>query len=272
MRDLKQGSNSDLDDLMVIGIDFGTTYVNIVALRQLHAVTPADVRSYSGAAWSTVADFESEQINLITSWPGTGREEGKAPTELYYENDTVMWGYTVPPDADPIRWFKLLLLREEHLADDMRGSEYLLKGRRMLRETSKTAVDLIADYLAALWKHVLDSIYKARSRQVIDALAFHVVITVPAIWKDYARQGMQEAAKKSGILDYRDAGPTTLDFAPEPEAAALASLSESGRSAKPGDVFVLCDAGGGTVVSLRVTASPHTEPDSDNSRTLSVTK
>lgn len=162
-----------------------------------------------------------------------------------------MWGYTIPPDADPIRWFKLLLLREEDLDSELRQSEFILRGRKMLRESGKTATDLIGDYLGALWKHVLETIIRARGRSVADALPYHVVITVPAIWKDYARQDMQEAARKSGMLKMRPAGPTSLAFAPEPEAAALASLCESGRSINSGDVYVICDAGGGTVVSPR---------------------
>ncbi|KAL8852862.1 MAG: hypothetical protein Q9221_002238 [Calogaya cf. arnoldii] len=202
---------------------------------------------YSGAAWATVADFQADQINLITSWPGTGREEGKAPTELFYEDTRLMWGYEIPSDADPIRWFKLLLLREEDLASELRVSEFLLRGRKMLRESEKTAVNLIADYLRALWRHVLDTIQKARGKSVVEGLSFNVVITVPAIWKDYARQGMEEAAREAGILDTRPAGPTTLTFAPEPEAAALASICESGRKVEAGNVFVICDAGGGTV-------------------------
>lgn len=204
---------------------------------------------YSGAAWATAADFESGQINLITSWPGTGREEGKTPTEIFYEDGCLMWGYAIPPDADPIRWFKLLLLREEDVPPELKDSEFLLRARKALGESKKTATDLIADYLGALWRHILDTIHKARGSSVLEALTFHVVITVPAIWKDYARQDMKEAARKSGILDSRPAGPTTLAFAPEPEAAALASLCESGRSINAGDVFVICDAGGGTVVS-----------------------
>jgi hypothetical protein len=206
--------------------------------------------SYSGVAWATTADFVSDQVNLITSWPGTGREEGKAPTELFYEDDQVMWGYEIPTDADPVRWFKLLLVKDEDLAPELRCSEFLLRGRRMLKENNKTAVDLVADYLRALWKHVLDTINKSRGESVVEALAFKVVITVPAIWKGYARQSMQEAAKKSGILDRRLAGSTTLTFAPEPEAAALSTLCEPGRRTKRGDVYVICDAGGGTVVSV----------------------
>ncbi|KAI2620987.1 actin-like ATPase domain-containing protein [Hypomontagnella submonticulosa] len=231
---IKKKRNSDLDDFMVIGIDFGTTY--------------------SGVAWATIADFEKDQINLITSWPGCGREEGKAPTELFYEHDQTMWGYDIPADAEPIRWFKLLLLREEDLDPELRQAEYLLRAQKVLREHGKTATDLIADYLKCLWQHILHTIHKARGKSVVEGLTFHVVITVPAIWKGYARQGMEEAAKKAGILNPRPAGRTTLAFAPEPEAAALATICEPGRTINEGDVYVICDAGGGTVdlVSYKV--------------------
>ncbi|KAF2814241.1 actin-like ATPase domain-containing protein [Mytilinidion resinicola] len=217
----------DDDDFMVIGIDFGTTY--------------------SGAAWATGEDFASDQINLVTSWPGTGLEEGKVPTELFYEHNEIMWGYEIPLDADPVRWFKLLLLKDEDLDEEMRYNEFILRGRKMLKENGKTAIDFISDFLHAIWIHVLETVKKAHGETVIDALAFHVVITVPAIWKGYARQGMEEAAKKAGILDRRAAGATTLTFAPEPEAAALSTLCEPGRKAKTGEVYMICDAGGGTV-------------------------
>ncbi|KAG5806493.1 hypothetical protein H9Q74_007373 [Fusarium xylarioides] len=214
------------DDILVIGIDFGTTY--------------------SGVAWASQADFESQHINLITSWPGSGREEGKAPTELYYEDGKISWGFEIDSDIDPIKWFKLLLLKEEDLSPELRSSEFLLRARKMMRENDKTAIDLISDYLRMIWNHTLETINKDRG-SVVEALQFHVVITVPAIWKDYARQDMTEAAKKAGILDRRNAGETKLTFAPEPEAAALSTLCEPGRGTKSNEVYLVCDAGGGTV-------------------------
>lgn len=205
--------------------------------------------SYSGAAWATHADFQAGQINIINRWPGTGREEGKAPTELFFEDDKVFWGYEVPPDSDPVRWFKLLFLKDEDLAPELRASEFILRGRKMMRENDTTAVDLVADYLREFWKHVVREITKDRGHIVVDALRFHVVVTLPAIWKGYARRGMQDAVRKAGILDERDAGDTTLSFAPEPEAAALFTLCEPGRTVNEGDAYIICDAGGGTVVS-----------------------
>ncbi|KAI1170296.1 actin-like ATPase domain-containing protein [Nemania sp. FL0916] len=227
MKRIKAKKQSNLDDKLVIGIDFGTTY--------------------SGVAWATVDDLEDSEINIISSWPGSRREDGKTPTELFYEYDKVMWGHEVPADADPILWFKLLLLREEDVSEDLRQSDYYIRARRKIREVDKTPTEVVADYLRALWKHTLDTIYKSRSKVVIGALSFHVVITVPAIWKDYARTAMKEAAAQAGILNDRPAGPTTLSFVPEPEAAGLVTLCEYGSMLKTNDVYVICDAGGGTV-------------------------
>ncbi|KAF7552713.1 hypothetical protein G7Z17_g4127 [Cylindrodendrum hubeiense] len=224
---VKKKKNSDLDDLMIIGIDFGTTY--------------------SGAAWATVADVENDSVNIVTRWPKFGLLEGKAPTVLFYEDGATMWGYGVPREVEPIQWFKLLLLKDEDQGEEIRNHEYLVKARKMLADEQKSTTDAIADYLKLLWQHVLETIVKARGKNVVEALTFHVVITVPAIWKNYARDSMFKAAKEAGILAPRRAGATTLSFAPEPEAAALSSICERGEDINEGDVYVICDAGGGTV-------------------------
>jgi hypothetical protein len=206
---------------------------------------------YSGVGWATKADFKNNQINFITSWPGTGREEGKVPTELCYTDDgEACWGYDVPPDKEPFRWFKLLLLNSEDLDPEVRESEFVTRAREMMKDHDHTAVELVADYLRLLWGHIMSTIERALGEIVVEVLRFHVVITVPAIWKGYARQAMVDAVGESGILDDREAGETSLIFAPEPEAAAISTLLEKGSGIRPGNVYTICDAGGGTVVGF----------------------
>lgn len=135
------------------------------------------------------------------------------------ETDTA-WGYEVPADSNPFRWFKLLL-RAEDLGSELRRSEFATRSRDMMEESDKSAVDLIADYLRLLWNHTISTIERARGDTVVEDSNIHVVITVPAIWKSYTRQAMEEAAKRAGILDSRKARDTELTFVPEPEAAAL---------------------------------------------------
>ncbi|RBR20114.1 uncharacterized protein FIESC28_05393 [Fusarium coffeatum] len=221
--------NKDYGDnsgILVIGIDFGTTY--------------------SGVAWATEADLPRDNIIPITSWPGGVREEGKTPTEILYKNGEVTWGFEIGYEVNPIKWFKLLILKDEDLTPDLRSSKFLERARQSIRESKKTLLELISDYLQMLWKHAIDTITKERG-SAVDALQFHVVLTVPAIWKDYAGEQMMHAVMRAGILNYRTAGQTQLSFAPEPQAAALATLHDLGRQLQPNEIYIVCDAGGGTV-------------------------
>ncbi|KAJ5957532.1 purine and uridine phosphorylase [Penicillium viridicatum] len=200
---------------------------------------------YSGVSWATLADFKHESINVITKWPGSDSERVKVLTRLSYEHSEILWGFQVPDEVQELRYFKLLLLRKGDVEDELRAQ--FGHTMRTLHDNGITAEDCITDYLRAIWKHTLETIRQARPKYGIEALKFHVVLTVPATWKDYARNAMKRAASKAGILDYRTAGPTSLTFVPEPEAAGLAALVDRGAYVESGNVFVVCDAGGGTV-------------------------
>jgi molecular chaperone DnaK (HSP70) len=132
---------------------------------------------------------------------------------------------------------------------EIRSNDSVVTAKRLLEESNKAVVDCIADYLRALWCHTIKTIQQARGNSLVSNLTFHVVITIPAIWKDYARESMRNAVDKAVILQERPSvGKTILTFVPEPEAAGLASLGLRRRKLKSGDVYVICDAGGGTVV------------------------
>lgn len=205
-------------------------------------------------AYATASEFANGNISLITEWPGCGAEEGKAPTELFYEHGATSWGYAIPGDADPIRWFKLLLLKNEDLKEDVQSSEFFLLAKEKVRSEGLRPIHLVADYLRLLWGHTLAMIEKSRGAQFLPALRFHIVITVPAIWKGYARQSMEEAAQMAGLLAPREIGKTRLSFVLEPEAAGMATLADPDHRnlVEAGNVWLILDAGGGTVVSFHV--------------------
>ncbi|KAM3507970.1 hypothetical protein MY10362_001473 [Beauveria mimosiformis] len=76
----------------------------------------------------------------------------------------------------------------------------------------------------------------------MDAIHSRDILTeksVPAVWSDAAKNATLEAAKAAGI------SPVTL--IKEPEAAALYSIRQLDVFLAPGDIIVICDAGGGTV-------------------------
>lgn len=203
----------------------------------------------SGVAWATAADFEQQKINSITEWPGNGRTECKVPTEICYgDGEEPLWGYDIPSDKARLQLFKLLLLESKDISSEMKSSPLIQQARDVLRNSGKTVVDVIADYLRLLWSHSEEILNETLGRTVVSGLPFHFVVTVPAIWKSYARGIMEEAVTK-GIMRPRLAGETYASFVSEPESAALATLLGRKHLIKQGQKYVVCDAGGGTVVS-----------------------
>lgn len=96
----------------------------------------------------------------------------------------------------------------------------------MVKELGKSAIQVVADYLRLLWRHVVEDIIRDRGSSAFKGLPLKVWITVPAIWDDNARKRMRQAARMAGILEHRTAGETTVELVAEPEAAAMAVLDD----------------------------------------------
>ncbi|KAI0442706.1 hypothetical protein F4803DRAFT_575269 [Xylaria telfairii] len=222
---------------LVVGIDFGTTY--------------------SGVSWLICkTGFPLGQPEIVSLWQTSidnrqkNPESKKVPSKMHYDrNGKISWGFKIPASAETIEWFKLLLLNKADLQKYLRDSSHLHNAEKALLKLGKTPVQLVGDYLKVLWDYVLEQIGNAQGQTIIDGMPFRVILTVPAIWTDYARDRMREAAKIAGILKHRVVGETTLSFVSEPEAAAIATMPElEGRAdLQVDDSFVVVDAGGGTV-------------------------
>lgn len=142
-----------------------------------------------------------------------------------------MWGYSIPPNKDALKWFKLLLLDDKDISKDVSASSQLHEARRLRDVANKDPAEIISCFLRNLWNHSMDSIRRSIGAGLLQNSKFHVVVTMPAIWPHYAQQRMKRAVNLSGILGKRPCGETTLRFISEPEAAALATLKDlSNRS------------------------------------------
>jgi len=165
------------------------------------------------------------------NWEGTDgkRTSAKVPSALYYEdkNKPPKWGFLVPPDVKCLRWFKLLLLEDADLKPEFDNSKYIKEARETLKSLGKSAVDVVADYLKAIWQHTLKEMTRNDGPGAVEGQPFRVVITLPAIWPTYAQNRMYQAASQAGITARRHGGETKLDFYPEPEAAALAIMQDA---------------------------------------------
>ncbi|QPC75339.1 hypothetical protein HYE68_006091 [Fusarium pseudograminearum] len=225
-------ANRPLNDTVVIGIDFGTTF--------------------SGVSWAHTR--EPDAIEIVTCWDSELNhcsDVEKAPTQLYFDaNDhDIKWGYGIPLDKEPLKWFKLLLLDNIDLPAEVASSTQIQEALRLQKMAGKGPIAIIASFLRKLWDHSVESIRRAIGADLLERSKFQVVITLPAIWPPYAQNRMKQATQQSGILDGRPAGTTMLQFISEPEAAALATIKDMGKRStiETGDTVVVCDAGGGTV-------------------------
>ncbi|KAK4227814.1 hypothetical protein QBC38DRAFT_477037 [Podospora fimiseda] len=228
------GILDNMASTLCFGIDFGTTY--------------------SGVAWAWSG--QPQDINIVTSWPSKligNSDREKTPTEIQFEttrtgSKRITWGYDVPSDSDPFRWFKLLLVDEDQLQPHLVKSKQLKEARQRLQNEGLQPVQAVAMYLREIWNHTLEHV-RRMLQDAVDECRFHIVLTVPAIWKDDARKKMEEAAQQAGLLGPRACGKTTMQLLSEPEAGAISTFAtmEGRPDIHEGDAMVVVDAGGGTV-------------------------
>lgn len=225
-----------------------------VSFRTIEEATPIPLRG---------------DIRSVAHWPGprpgTEIDEVKVPSKIqYHKNEDghivpVKWGFQVEDDNDlTFHWYKLLLLKDEDQPRHLRESKQLQKTRDRLKAIGKTPEDVVSDYLSKLWEHAVGDngiglwdlptgqISKQLGQGSVFKMPIHVVLTVPAIWKKYARDSMKKAAMRAGFLNHRLAGPTTLELISEPEAASYAYLKEIRQRLAIDDTILVLDLGGGT--------------------------
>ena len=185
--------------------------------------------SFSGIAW-TISD-RVERIEVVAGWQSINvscNDKQKAPTTISYEASAAkpLWGYGIPVEEASLKWFKLLLLDEEDLPLHVRNIGHLASTRQLLKTVDKTPVEVVADYLRALWQHALEGIGRTIGQRYLEDSNFQIIATLPAIWPHYAQVRMREAISMAGILDARANGTPTLSFISEPEAATLATMDD----------------------------------------------
>ncbi|KAI8414701.1 hypothetical protein FOFC_04318, partial [Fusarium oxysporum] len=171
--------------VLVLGIDFGTTY--------------------SGIAWCRAG--ENNEIKFTTNWKKRSFAQGdkqKVPSAIFYHHlndEDPEWGATTPQDDTVLRWFKLLLVDEKDLPDHIRHSVQLKTARALMLKANKTSVQILGDYLRQLWRHCRQNIVRAEGRRMMNVSAVHLVVTLPAIWPHYVRSRMTEALGHAGLLE-----------------------------------------------------------------------
>lgn len=209
--------------------------------------------SHTGAAYAlhTRQSKDLPEIEVIRDWPQHGSSAYRQASEkvlsdiAYDANNQARCGFDIPLELERLQWVKLLL--EPHLTNPNLGhGVQTQRTLAILERMNKSPIDVAADYLGWLWNHVRSRIIENESNEDIFKIAdTTIVITVPAVWSEKARDNTVLAVERAGIgLEGR-----TIKFVTEPEAAAIFSLRNKARTGqiKKEDCVILCDSGGGTV-------------------------
>ncbi|KAG5956760.1 hypothetical protein E4U57_002313 [Claviceps arundinis] len=206
------------EEKLIIALDFGTTY--------------------SGVAYCFANKTDAKPI-AIMKWPGNrGISAPKIPTVIEYSDEGpagFRWGASADKTRGGIVAIKLLLDPEQERPLYLSANNT----RKQLKSLPKKPVEIAADFIRAIYEHALGEIYTTVPKAYMDICQKEFVLSVPAVWSDAAKNATLEAAELAGIK--------SVTVVKEPEAAALYSIKTLDFSIEKNDVFVVCDAGGGTV-------------------------
>lgn len=243
-----------LGNRLVIGLDYGTTYTG-KSFYSFH-VASTDCKGVSFCE-TTDTGALGKDIEVIKDWPSAHTKIGtkeKVPSEIALL-DRTKWGALIPPNARRHMWTKLEL-------DKTQGGEFT----KILKELSVDSpgpapkpVDIIADYLSHVKDHLLKNLDRQYGKAVWRTLPITLVVTVPAVWSDAAKDSTLQAIRKAGFDTTVFPNLKRIVLTTEPEAAAIYTIQSLRGSVQDeqfaiGDGFIVCDMGGGTVdlVSYRI--------------------
>ncbi|KAL8670828.1 MAG: hypothetical protein Q9168_004647, partial [Polycauliona sp. 1 TL-2023] len=225
----RSGSKTDSEGIIIVAIDFGTTY--------------------SGASFAQTCLPKHQRP--FTQWPDPissniqGKSSEKVPTKLQYSSDgSSRWGFQIFGDGELYKEFKLLL-------DPESTAKFYADPQAAPAGHNKEPDEIVKDYLTHLCRHIGAVLREMLPQSVVSSTPVEYVVTVPAMWSDAAVDRTRKCAELAGM-----GSSSTLKIVSEPEAAAIWALQDvTPGSFGIGDTFIVCDAGGGTVdlISYKVT-------------------
>lgn len=154
------------------------------------------------------------------------------------------WGFDYDKTEKRFEWFKLEQY-PKYTKDELKRA---YPATTIPPASDQQVQELITEYLKQLRIHIEESIKASMevgglSRDILFRdIRWEYIITVPAMWPEPAHNITEVCAKEAGMAPNRP-----VQIIAEPEAAGIYALDVMCRELelKPGDTFVICDAGGG---------------------------
>lgn len=275
---------------IIVGIDFGTTFSG-PSFQKVHNLSSRPIvdSDFTGIAFIIPpydrVDNPSKEIQIFQSWEAE-KGSDKTPSILAYSEESPSlplspWKLqTLAQPAESLSWFKLLLDEELDIENWIREVQGWASSRGIFYiPEGMTALQVITDFLGclrdALWKSLRTAVNTSEVN--FDTTHIQFWFTVPVSWSDTTRALMREAIRNAGFST-RDGDEVHL--LTEPQAAMTFALADKSLFLvciiswpKPnlyssiiliepqmywqvGDGVIICDCGGGTVVSLLSVLGP----------------
>ncbi|KAH0163598.1 actin-like ATPase domain-containing protein, partial [Aureobasidium melanogenum] len=233
---------ADLRDEIVFGFDFGTTY-------------SATAFTYAGSR-----EAESE-ITVVKDWPGSnGITSEKVPSELAYkdvrqgikrdfagdpvsgsgtDSKKIRWGFELDPHDLRLRYLKLRLDERQDYPPSV--SKEIIDN--LLKQSGVDVQEAVSNYMSAVFLCAREAMVVRFGEDMVSTTPIKIIVTVPAVWSDAAKDATLKAAEKAGM-------GKNIQMISEPEAAAhyaINSIDRQRKLLKASDTFIILDCGGGTV-------------------------
>ncbi|KAK3343427.1 hypothetical protein B0T25DRAFT_464384 [Lasiosphaeria hispida] len=237
---------------VMLGLDYGTTYTGLAYMHQTVEADPA-----------------FRDLRVFGEWSGGGGA-GKIPSAISYSktpSKCKQWGDDIDKQQSLVlKWTKLELQPQKALQELAKLREALgglalvqslLRDERagvktdMPLHITKSPISIVQDYLTRVARHYY--LYmRNNSEFAIERgnVPVDMVITHPAGWP---YEALNKTFRATMGAFNKKIFPTrrNIYLVPEPEACAVFTVQDmivSGENNMvPGECFVVCDAGGGTV-------------------------
>lgn len=156
----------------------------------------------SGVSFCETSDTSTleKHIEVIKNWPSRHTKIGtkeKVQSEIAYLPEGVQWGGLIPSNVQRHMWTKLELDRPP-VGEAAKISEELTLSDR---PTKKQPVEIVANYLRHINDHLVKNLDDQYGAELWRTLPITLVVTVPAVWSDGAKDRTIQAVDQAGFND-----------------------------------------------------------------------
>ncbi|KAK0706279.1 hypothetical protein B0T26DRAFT_726089 [Lasiosphaeria miniovina] len=239
---------------VVLGLDYGTTHTGLAFMHQTMERVPLFSDLVVFDSWGE-GGSNGGKIRSAMSYSRTPHGRRQWGNDIDEKNSLVLqWTKLELQARPPLDELKSLLqsLNGLHLLEGLRGNDMAAVEHAIPEHITRGPVEVVEEFLSRVARQyymwMLDQnefIFKDGN------VPMDMVITHPVEWSYEALNNTYRAVT-GAFNKHMFSTRRNVYFVPEPEACAVYTVQQmiseaQGRSLVPGECFVVCDAGGGTV-------------------------